>query len=100
ALLADRFKLAMHTETREMPTYSLVLARSDGKPGPKLQPAAVDCDAIIARGRGRAGGAMPGPPAPGAPMQCGMRMAPGNLLAGGMHISELVTTLSQLVGRV
>jgi uncharacterized protein (TIGR03435 family) len=34
-LLADRFKLAVHWETRELPVYALIVA---GK-GPKLQPA-------------------------------------------------------------
>jgi uncharacterized protein (TIGR03435 family) len=33
-LLADRFKLAVHWETRELPVYALTLA----KKGPKLQP--------------------------------------------------------------
>src|SRR5678816_2550447 len=36
-LLADRFKLKTHSETREVPTYALVLARGDGKLGPKMK---------------------------------------------------------------
>ena len=36
ALLADRFKLRVHRETREMPAYALVLARTDGQVGPQL----------------------------------------------------------------
>jgi uncharacterized protein (TIGR03435 family) len=32
-LLADRFKLVMHTETRELPIYELVVARSGAKLG-------------------------------------------------------------------
>lgn len=32
-LLADRFQLAFHRETRELPVYALLLARKDGKLG-------------------------------------------------------------------
>jgi uncharacterized protein (TIGR03435 family) len=37
ALLADRFKLAVHRETRPLPVYALELA-SPGKLGPQLKP--------------------------------------------------------------
>lgn len=39
--LADRFKLAVHWETRQLPIYALVLAKP-GKIGPKLVPHAAD----------------------------------------------------------
>jgi uncharacterized protein (TIGR03435 family) len=42
-LLADRFKLTMHRETRELPIYTLVMARRDRKTGPQLRQAEVDC---------------------------------------------------------
>ena len=37
ALLADRFKLAIHYETKQLPVYALVLDKP-GKLGPHLQP--------------------------------------------------------------
>jgi uncharacterized protein (TIGR03435 family) len=48
-LLADRFKLALHHEIRDISIYALVIARRDGKLGPQLRPSnAVDCTATKA----------------------------------------------------
>jgi uncharacterized protein (TIGR03435 family) len=41
SLLADRFKLAVHWESRQLPVYALVLAKP-GKTGPQLVPHAAD----------------------------------------------------------
>ena len=57
-LLADRFKLVMHKETKDLPIFELVVARPDGRLGPQLRPAAVDC-ATLAAARG-------GTPPPGS----------------------------------
>ena len=46
-MLADRFALKAHMETRELPIYELVLARSDARLGPKIKRAAVDCTPFL-----------------------------------------------------
>jgi len=40
SLLSDRFRLAVHRESREMPAYALTVARGDGKLGADLRPVA------------------------------------------------------------
>jgi hypothetical protein len=63
SLLADRFKLLVRQEKRELPVYVLVKARSDGGLGPRMKAFAVDCGPT-GRGRGApAPGTPPGPPA-------------------------------------
>jgi uncharacterized protein (TIGR03435 family) len=102
SLLADRFKLAVHTETKEQPIYALVVARSDGRLGPDLKKSETDCAAVMAaRGRGP-GRAMPPPgaPAPGEPMPCGIRIGPGNMSVGGMALPVFANSLANFVGRV
>jgi len=42
-LLADRFKLVVHHDTRELPVYDLVMDRSDQRLGPRLKRSDVDC---------------------------------------------------------
>src|SRR4051812_19155855 len=48
ALLADRFKLKMHTEPRELPVFALILARSDGRIGGQLRKSETACTAPTA----------------------------------------------------
>jgi bla regulator protein blaR1 len=98
SLLAERFKLVVHNETREMPIYALVKARADGKLGPNLSPASIDCAAVM-RGR-RGGGPPPAPPQPGQKVECGFMIGPGRMNAGGMPLSNLAQTLSPQVGRI
>jgi uncharacterized protein (TIGR03435 family) len=103
SLLADRFRLVVHTETRELPVYYLVKARTDGALGASLKAAAVDCGAM-GRGRGglpalpppgRGGGAGPQPPL----ADCRALIAPGRLTLGGQPLAQLASMLGIQVGR-
>ena len=108
ALLAERFKLVVHDENKEMSIYALVLARSDGKLGPQLKKSETDCAALMASGRGRGRGpAMmppPTPPQPGAPPPppppCGIRIGPGNMGVGGSQMTQVATSLAMFAGRI
>jgi uncharacterized protein (TIGR03435 family) len=97
ALLAERFKLVAHNESRELPVYDLVMARSDARPGPQLRKSDVDCAALFAARRG--GGPPPPPPQPGERMQCGMFGGIGRVTAGAVTMAQFGTLLSRLVNR-
>ena len=45
-LLAERFKLRVHIEKRQVPTYAVTVARQ-GKLGPQLRPSSLDCEAFL-----------------------------------------------------
>ena len=47
SLLEDRFALIAHKEQREMPIYSLLLARPDGRMGPNLKRSDDDCKRML-----------------------------------------------------
>ena len=47
ALLAERFKLKVHSETRQAPVFELVIARG----GPKLKDAATDANPPLGKGK-------------------------------------------------
>jgi uncharacterized protein (TIGR03435 family) len=90
-LLAERFKLAVHTESRELPVFALVLARPDGRLGPELHRSDVDCAAPR--------DSTPPPPPNQAP-PCVMGFGFGRLSAKGMTVTELATMgLSRSAGR-
>jgi uncharacterized protein (TIGR03435 family) len=96
-LLADRFKLTVHRETREMDIYALVLARPDSAPGPNLRRTTTDCEALMAANRG---GPPPQAPGPNAPFQCGMRGTFGRLVANSMPLGLFANNLSGRMQRV
>jgi uncharacterized protein (TIGR03435 family) len=96
-LLAERFKLAMHKETKDLPIFEMVLAKPDGKLGPQLRPAAVDCAAQAAA---RAGAPPPAPSGPPGPGSCFMNMNPVSVRGGGVTLATLANILERAVGRL
>lgn len=96
ALLADRFQLAIHHETKELPVYALTLARKDGKLGPNLTEA-------------KDGGcATPDPtqprprlePGQAPPRFCGQQMmSPKTLTAVSVPVANIVPMLARMLGR-
>jgi len=96
-LLADRFKLVMHKETKELPIFELVLARQDGKLGPQLRPAAVDCAARAAAARAGTPPPSSGPPGPGF---CGTTMNPVSVRGGGATMAMLASLLERAAKRL
>jgi uncharacterized protein (TIGR03435 family) len=93
-LLADRFKLTVHHETRELPIYALVLARSDGRLGPTLSRARVDhcAPVILALGEPLPAARQPGDP-------CGGKLVPGYMTGGGTMLG-LANALTAWVNRI
>jgi len=92
ALLADRFRLAFRRETRQLPVFALVLARKDGKLGPRLIPS-------------REGACTPFDPAKPFAVDnmrlCGaFSLGPDGLTLVSGSIASLSPRLSRLLGRM
>jgi uncharacterized protein (TIGR03435 family) len=93
-LLEDRFHLRVRLESRPMPTYALVLARSDGELGEMLRRSDVDCRALRA-----AAIASPATATPPSAYECLLGAAPGALRIRGEPITRLAQALTGLLGR-
>ena len=104
SLLAERFMLAVRTETRDMPIYEMVHARSDGRLGEKLRPAGPDCAPMTVAGMKQppplpAGAAVRAAPPPGAP-GCPTIFGNGFMSARRMQMELLARNLSRTVRRI
>jgi uncharacterized protein (TIGR03435 family) len=97
AMLAERFKLAVHFENQSQPAYDLVLLRQDGRLGPNMAPTEVDCAARIAAEQAAG---LPPPPAarPPAPISCALRLV-GDRLEGDATMDNLANMLRIAAGR-
>jgi uncharacterized protein (TIGR03435 family) len=95
-LLADRFKLQTHPETREGATFALVLARRDGRLGPKLKPHAFDCAAYLAR---KSDGVVEDGPKAWPPLCAAPISSPQRIWASVRPINALASAIARQVGR-
>jgi uncharacterized protein (TIGR03435 family) len=95
-LLAQRFNLQAHTDTRELPVFVLVKARADGRLGPNLSASALDCTAVAQGGSLRA--PVTAVQSDGRPA-CGMTMGPAAIRGGGATMPQLANALAQFARR-
>jgi uncharacterized protein (TIGR03435 family) len=95
AFLADRMKLVVRTESREMEAFALVVARSDRRLGAQIRPSSVDCVAVRAS---RGGATAPATP-DGQRPQCGALSRLGFISAGGVTMAELAANILRPAGR-
>ena len=100
-LLKDRFKLVTHEETRELPIYNLVLARSDGRLGPVLKESSAECQAAVKEyfGAVRGGAPTQAAPPPVVARCVTSQLGIGTFGSTGQAIGSLVNLLPQFVGR-
>ena len=100
SMLADRFRLSVHREERELPVYALRVASSDGRLGPQIRPLTIDCDALRAA---RLKGEAPPLPSRDSLPDCftgiGAARLGYDISSGGISMSELVPHLSAAAGR-
>jgi uncharacterized protein (TIGR03435 family) len=100
SLLADRFRLVVHRETREVPVYQLVRSSRDERLGAGIRRSTVDCLAIQRAADAAAKG---GPPAPNPNtpdrVACGMRVTVGRIQFGGRPLAMLTNVLTAITQR-
>jgi uncharacterized protein (TIGR03435 family) len=92
-LLAERFGLVVHTESRELPVYALTVARRDGQLGPQIKPADRDCVALMTQAPG--GVPVQAPRLPDGRPGCGVMRnnVTGKVMAGGTTMAMLASTM-------
>jgi uncharacterized protein (TIGR03435 family) len=75
-LLEERFKLASHYESREMPVFALVTAENGTRPAPQMRVSAASC-----------------------PTQCRTNMSTGRIVGVGRSTTDIARNLSAVAGR-
>ena len=108
ALLAERFKLATHRETRDLPVFVLRVAREDGRPGSGVRRSSPECTAIVPPA-----GAPPTPPPPppsssvrprplvpaNSGLRCPVQFSPGFIAGRAITMAQVAQRLAPFVNR-
>ena len=90
-LLAERFKLAVHREVREMNAFVLTVAK-DGRLGPKMKKSDRTCDSL---GTGVTGLVIAVPPPSGERPACGYTPSGvGRIVGVGLDVATIIDLLS------
>jgi len=87
SLLADRFKLALHRETRDLPVYELSAAKGGPKVVPTKQGSCTPPDSITS------------PPSLGTKICGGVAMRRYELTAYSISMAEFSANLASILGR-
>jgi uncharacterized protein (TIGR03435 family) len=94
-LLADRFQLTFHRETKDLPIYALLLARKDGKLGPGMVES--KDGGCVARDPAKP---LAPPPGPGQLPYCGnVLVGAGQVNGTSANLGDVARMLSLSVGR-
>jgi uncharacterized protein (TIGR03435 family) len=94
SLLEDRFQVKVHTESRDVPIYALVLANKEAKFGTLFKPSTANCYSRESP-----------PPPPGTPpdpaRMCGIRGGNGNVTYVSVTMQQIASSLANypVVGR-
>jgi uncharacterized protein (TIGR03435 family) len=98
SVLADRFRLVVHKEQRDILGYRLVLLDRNGSVGPGLRRSQLDCAALAMDARRAHGVAQTGTPAP-TTARCDLSRSADSISIGGRSLTQFVATLSAVLGR-
>jgi uncharacterized protein (TIGR03435 family) len=97
-LLAERFKLKLHTESRDLDAYAVVMLKP-GVPGPQLKPSPTDCKAVLAQAQRGQAPQPQGPPSFDRPIPCSIMGRFGQILFDGFPMSQAATAMVNQAGR-
>jgi len=98
ALFADRFRLKLHAESRDMDVYALVMLKP-GIPGPALTPSTTDCQTQAEQMRHGKRPATPPAPVNGI-IPCNIRIGVGQILFDGFPMSQAASLMTRQAGRI